>query len=341
MTTGRVVATGPGVVSETAAGLPQPITFTDVFAGIGGFHQALTQVGAVLAWACECDADAAETYRRNFGYDPTGDVTTVSATDVPDHDILCAGFPCQSFSVDGERRGMADPRGRLFYEIVRLLTAKRPRAFILENVPHLLRIDGGRTFAAMRGHLTGFGYSVRHAVLDARHFGLPQRRERLFIVGILGSYRKAALPSFAFPKPGKPAKNLHDLLERNVPARYYFTPEKRDRLIHLREHHRVKRSNRCFKFVHATHANTLTSTHRGVEKNVVVELDGKWRRLTPREYAKLQGFPETFKLHDVDSKAYRQLGNSVAVPVVRAVAERVIEALQFNGGGRGSRRPQG
>ncbi len=180
---------------------------------------------------------------------------------------------------------MADPRGRLFYEIIRLLLAKRPRAFILENVPHLLRIDGGRTFPAMRGHLTGLGYSVRHAVLNARHFGLPQRRERLFIVGIQGS-----IP-FAFPKPGKPAKNLHDLLERNVPARYYFTPAQVARMTVRREYNRARRSNRCFKFVHATHANTLMSTHRDIEKNVVVELDGKWRRLKPRLELRMSPYP--------------------------------------------------
>lgn len=312
-------------------GVPRrPITFADAFAGIGGFHLALAQAGATLAWACECDKDAAETYRRNFGCDPTGDMTTVRAEAVPRHDILCAGFPCQSFSVDGKRLGMADPRGRMFWHIARILAAKRPAGFILENVPHLLRIEGGRTFAAMRQHLTTLGYTVRHALLDALRFGLPQRRERLFVVGTLG-------PAwFRFPEPGGPATHLHRLLQSDVPERYYYTDDQRGRMAARRDIERAKRSNRCFKFVKPTHANTLMGEPKGVEKNTVIAPDGRWRRLTPREYARLQGFPDTFRLHPTDSKACRQLGNSVAVPVVRAVAENLIEALRC-GSGRGSR----
>jgi len=309
----------------------RPITFADAFAGIGGFHRALAQAGATLAWACERDADAAGTYRRNFGIDPTGDVTAVRAEAVPRHDILCAGLPCQSFSVDGKRRGMGDPRGRLFWQVARILAAKRPGAFIIENVPHLLRIDGGRTFALMCRRLTACGYTVRHALLDALRFGLPQRRERLFVVGIRGA------AGFQFPKPGEPATHLRRLLQRGVPEKYYYSDEQRCRMAGRRDIERAQRSNRCCEFVKATHANTLMSDPKGVEKNIVVEPDGRWRRLTPREYARLQGFPETFKLHPTDSKAYRQFGNSVAVPVVRAVAENLIEALRNGGGGRGSR----
>jgi DNA (cytosine-5)-methyltransferase 1 len=308
----------------------RPITFADAFAGIGGFHLALARAGAALAWACERDADAAGIYRRNFGVDPTGDVAAVRAAAVPRHGILCAGFPCQSFSLDGKRKGMADPRGRLFWHVVRILAAKRPSAFILENVPHLLRIDGGETFALMRRHLTACGYTVRHALLDALRFGLPQRRERLFVVGTLGTV------PFEFPKPGRPATHLRRLLQRGVPEKYYYSDEQRCRMAGRRDIERAKRGSRCCNFVKATHANTLMSDPKGVEKNIVVEPDGRWRRLTPREYARLQGFPDAFRLHPTDSKAYRQFGNSVAVPVVRAVAENLIEALRSYGGGRGS-----
>ena len=302
------------------------LTFADLFAGIGGFHRALTLAGATLAWACESDADAADTYRRNFGHDSTGDMTTVRAEAVPHHDILCAGFPCQSFSVEGKRLGMSDARGRLFWHILRILMAKRPRAFMLENVPHLLRIDGGETFDMMCSHLTAIGYTLRYTLLDAHRFGLPQRRERLFIVGTLGSV------PFEFPKQGKPATHLHRLLQRDVPEKYYYSDEQRSRMAGRRDIERAKRSNRCCNFVDATHANALLSDPKGVEKNIVVEPDGRWRRMTPREYARLQGFPDTFKLHPTDSKAYRQLGNSVAVPVVRAVAEKLIEALRGSRG---------
>ncbi len=304
----------------------QSITFADAFAGIGGFHRALVLAGAVLAWACEFDADAADTYRRNFGYDPTGDMTTVCAEAVPHHDILCAGFPCQSFSVEGKRLGMSDPRGRLFWQIVRILTAKRPSAFILENVPHLLRIDGGKTFDMMCSHLTALGYTLRYTLLDARRFGLPQRRERLFIVGTLGSV------PFVFPKPGKLATHLPRILQNDVPEKYYYSDDQRSRMAGRRDLARVTRSNRCCNFVKATHANVLMSDPNEIKKNIVVESDGRWRRLTPRECARLQGFPATFKLPQKDSKAYRQLGNSVAVPVVQAIAKNLIEALRNSQG---------
>ncbi|MFQ5464049.1 MAG: DNA cytosine methyltransferase [Phycisphaerae bacterium] len=306
---------------------PQAITFADAFAGIGGFHRALVLAGAVLAWACECNADAAETYRRNFGYDPTGDMATVRAEAVPRHDILCAGFPCQSFSVEGKRLGMNDPRGRLFWHLVRILKAKRPRAFIFENVPHLLRIDGGKTFDMMCGHLTALGYTLRYTLLDARRFGLPQRRERLFIVGTLGPV------PFAFPKQGRLATHLPRILQRDVPEKYYYSDEQRSRMAGRRDLARVTRSNRCCNFVKATHANVLMSDPIEIKKNIVVEPgNGRWRRLTPRECARLQGFPATFKLPQTDSKAYRQLGNSVAVPVVQAVARNLVEALRGSRG---------
>jgi len=304
----------------------QSFSFADAFAGIGGFHRALTLAGAVLAWACEFNTDAAETYRRNFGYDPTGDMTAVRAEAVPRHDILCAGFPCQAFSLDGKRQGLADPRGRLFWHVVRILTAKRPSAFILENVPYLLRIDGGKTFAMMCRCLTALDYTQRYTLLDALRFGLPQRRERLFIVGTLGSV------PFAFPKQGKPATNLRQLLQRAVPEKYYYSDEQRCRMAGRRDIERVKRNNRCCNFVKATHANVLMSDPNETRKNIVVESDGRWRRLTPRKCARLQGFPDTFKLPQADSKAYRQLGNSVAVPVVQAVAENLIEALRGSRG---------
>ncbi len=305
---------------------PKSITFADAFAGIGGFHRALVLAGAVLAWACEFDADAADTYRRNFSYDPTGDMTTVRAEAVPRHDILCAGFPCQSFSVEGKRLGMNDPRGRLFWHLVRILKAKRPRAFILENVPHLLRIDGGKTFDMMCSHLTALGYTLRYTLLDARRFGLPQRRERLFIVGTLGSV------PFAFPKQGKLAKHLPRILQRDVPEKYYYSDDQRSRMAGRRDLARVTRSNRCCNFVKATHANVLMNDPNEIKKNIVVESDGRWRRLTPRECARLQGFPATFKLPQSDSKAYRQLGNSVAVSVVQAIAKNLIDALRNSQG---------
>ena len=315
---------GQGSAADTC-GDGRPIRFLDLFAGIGGFRLALEALGAVCVWACEINEHAAGVYLDNFGDDPTGDITAVGAPTIHDHDILCAGFPCQSYSGLGKRKGLADPRGRLFYAIVRVLLAKRPAAFILENVPRLLSHDNGRTFARMRRQLTGLGYRMHTAILDARRFGLPQRRRRLFIVGLharLGGRR------FVFPTGGDPALNLRDLLiaDDDVPPAYDFTDEQRAKLIERKERHRAGGSGHGYAIA-VDHANTIVSNPNTPWLNVVVRPDGRWRRLTPRECARLQGFPSTFRIHAADPKAYRQLGNSVAVPVVRAVAGRVVATL--------------
>ena len=312
-------------VAEGASGNGRRVRFVDLFAGIGGFRLALTALGAVCVWACENNEHAAGVYRNNFGDDPTGDITAVGAPTIPDHDILCAGFPCQSYSGLGKRKGLADPRGRLFYEIVRVLLAKRPAAFILENVPRLLSHDNGRTFARMQRQLTGLGYDVHTAILDARRFGLPQRRKRLFIVGL---HTRLGVQGFDFPVGGDPASNLRNLLvaDADVPPAYDFTDEQRAKLIERKERHRARGSGHGYAIA-VDHANTIVSNPNTPWLNVVVRPDGRWRRLTPRECARLQGFPGTFRIHAADPKAYRQLGNSVAVPVVRAVAGRVVATL--------------
>ena len=187
----------------------------DLCAGIGGFRFGFEQAGAKCVWSCEKDPIAAETYLANHGDDPTGDITEIAAGDIPDHDILCAGYPCQSFSIQGTRRGMCDPRGRVIWQVYRILAAKRPAAFVLENVDALRHRNHAGSLAKIIDALTGLGYRVHYRVLDARRFGLPQRRRRLFIVGFLRPV------VFEFAPPGEPACNLRDLLERDVPEKYY------------------------------------------------------------------------------------------------------------------------
>lgn len=200
-------------------------------------------------------------------------MTAVLRAAVPDHDILCAGFPCQSYSGLGKRKGLADPRGRLFYAIVRVLLAKRPAAFILENVPRLLSHDNRRTFARMRRHLAGLGYGVHTAVLDARRFGLPQRRRRLFIVGL---HARLGIPRFDFPTGGDPASNLRDLLiaDADGPPAYDFTAEQRAKLIERKEHHCARGSGHGYAIA-GDHANTIVANPDTPWLNVIVRPDGR------------------------------------------------------------------
>jgi len=303
------------------------LTIADPFSGGGGMRLAFQAVGLACAWACEINRYAARVYKANFGDDPTGDITAVKAHDIPDFDILCAGFPCQSHSLQGKRRGMNDPRGRLIYHILRILRAKQPKACVLENVENFMHIDGGQPFANLKAQLEGLGYEVHHAVLDARNFGVAQSRRRLFIVAIL---RSVGAKAFRFPEGERPATNLQEILEpdADVPERFNFSETYRNSLLRAKDMNRVKGSNHGFMFAKRTHFNILMSRESGTEKNVIIRPDGTWRRPTPLEYKRAMGFPENYDLSSVSvGRRYNLLGNSVAVPVVKAIAERLVAAL--------------
>jgi len=318
-----------GVKSGRAAGGKKwtGLTMADAFAGIGGFRLAFEPLGVRCAWSCEIDRHAARVYRANFGDDPTRDLTAVHARDVPRHDILCIGLPCQSFSLQGRRRGTADPRGRLSAEAVRILLHGRPHAFVAENVENFRHIDGGRAFAGLKAHLERLGYRVHDAVLDARNFGVPQSQRRLFIVGI---HHSAGAGEFRFPEGGLAATNLREILEPDgdVPECFDFSEAYRAMLMRAKDLNRAKGSNHGFAFAKRTHFNALLRSSSGTEKNVIIRPDGTWRRPTPLECQRAQGFPDGYDLSSVSvTRRYNLLGNSVAVPVVRAVAERLVAAL--------------
>ncbi|MFQ5464048.1 MAG: DNA cytosine methyltransferase [Phycisphaerae bacterium] len=302
------------------------LRFIDLFAGIGGFRVALEAIGAMCVWSCEKDALAARWYLENHGDDPTGDITSVNAVAVPEHDILCAGYPCQPYSTQGKALGLADPRGRLFYAIVRILTAKQPSAFILENVDSLGHANNRWSHDRIVAALNTAGYVVYEAVLNAREYGLAQSRRRLFMVGF---HRSLGTVPFAWPKRGPLATNRDDFLDERVDAAYIIGAEEKNYLLGRRDDQRAKGNKWSYRFAPLTHVHALLSAAHTSQDNIILDPDdGSWRRLTPNEYRKFQGFPEGFKLPANDKHAYRLLGNSVAVPVVQAIAANVITALR-------------
>jgi DNA (cytosine-5)-methyltransferase 1 len=309
-------------------------TFVDLFAGIGGFHQALGGEGGRCVFASEWESHAKETYFDNYGTVPFGDITHFTESSggdilfpnsIPEHDILAAGFPCQAFSQAGLGLGFQDARGTLFFEILKIVESRRPKILILENVKRLRTHDGGKTFKVIVNSLRQIGYKVYSKVLRARDFDLPQNRERIFIVAFEDPIH------FEFPEP--PAKRtircLGDILENNVDESYTIT----DRLYqgHLRRKQENSKRGKGFGFSvfspDAKYTNTISARYWKDGSEILVEQSGKNpRMLTPRECARLQGFPESFRHHRSKRYAYQQFGNSVPVKVVRAVVRAALDA---------------
>ena len=300
-------------------------TFIDLFAGIGGIRLGFEAAGGTCVFSSEIDKDARKTYEANFGEAPSGDITKIDARDIPDFDILLAGFPCQAFSIIGKREGFAnETSGTLFFEIERILKEKRPPAFMLENVRNLMSHDGGKTFATMREHLTALGYHVHARVLNALDFGVPQKRERIIIVGFLDD-----LPfRFPDPVPQEERKTLPDILETEVDPKYYV----KDRIRESRLE-RLKDKNYPKPYIsHENMAGSITphpyssALRAGASANYILINDE--RRPTEREMLRIQGFPDSYKIVTPYSKVKHQCGNSVAVPVIRAVARQMLDVLK-------------
>lgn len=319
--------------------------YIDLFAGIGGFHQALSSFGGDCVFASEWDKHAAKVYEENYGIKPHGDVTKIDEREIPSHDILCGGFPCQAFSISGKQRGFEDDRGNLFFDIVRIAKFHKPKVLFLENVRNFERHDKGNTLKRVLEELDNIGYEVSHKVLNASDFGLPQNRERIFFVGI----RKATCKSiFTFPKPFNEFCSVADILE-NEPEGVkivdrpdtYFT--KKDYKPYLDLSGGLLLPNRPMQIgyvnkggqgerIYSTygHAVTLSAYGGGVgSKTGLYYVDGVIRKLSPRECARVQGFPESFTLPQATTQAYKQFGNSVAVNVVKAIAKEILSQADF------------
>lgn len=297
--------------------------FIDLFAGIGGIRLGFESVGGNCVFSSEFDEDVCKTYEANFGEHPSGDITKIKSKDIPDFDILLGGFPCQAFSIIGKKEGFANETcGTLFFEIERILREKKPKAFMLENVRNLTAHDKGKTFSIIISHLKAIGYNVYSKVLNALDYGCAQKRERIIIVGFLEDVR------FTFPEPILERKSLTDILEIDVDRKYYVKESIRNsRLMRLKDPNYPKPY-----ISHENKAGSITphpfscALRAGASSNYILVNDE--RRLTEREMLRIQGFPDTYKIVLPYSKVKHQCGNSVAVPVMKAVAEQMLIALK-------------
>lgn len=297
------------------------IRFIDLFAGIGGIRLPFEELGYQCVFSSEWDKAAADTYESNFGERPAGDITQIAAEEIPPHDLLLAGFPCQAFSIMGKMQGFEDVRGAMFFEVARILKHHRPATILLENVKQLATHDKGRTFATITRILTDMGYHLKWRILNALDFGLPQKRERIIIAGFLDA-RQCEAFSLDFPKK---KYNLRDILEPDEtidPS--LFASE------HIAEKRRLATQGKKVFYPSIWHENKAgnisildhaCALRTGASYNYLL-INGI-RRPSSRELLRLQGFPDTFKIAVSHGEIRRQTGNSVAVPMIREIAKRI------------------
>lgn len=309
--------------------MTKKFSFIDLFAGIGGIRLAFEKQGGDCVFTSEWDKFSQITYIANFGDMPHGDITQINEKEIPAHDILLAGFPCQPFSHAGLKRGFDDIRGTLFFDIARIVKTKKPKMVLLENVKGFKGHDKGNTFKVVCRTLETLGYEVHSQILNAKDFGVPQNRERIYIVAI--DRKRTSKEEFSFPKAPKKEVCVGDILELKVDEKYTISDKLwRGHQRRLREH-QLKGNGFGYSIFNSRSAYTSTISARYYKdgSEILIEQKNKNpRKLTPREAARLQGFPESFKIPVSDAQAYRQFGNSVAVPVVSAIAKEMVKLLK-------------
>ena len=327
--------------------------FIDLFAGVGGFRLAMQNLGGKCVFTSEWDKDAQKTYRANFGEVPFGDITKEETKKfIPDgFDVLCAGFPCQAFSIAGKRGGFEDTRGTLFFDVAEIIKRKKPKAIFLENVKGLRNHNGGKTLATILNVLRNdLDYFVPEPqIINAKDFGVPQQRERIYIVG----FRKdQGITEFEYPKPLKKKMKFADVKEKKVPAtKYFLSTQYVQTLINHKERHESKGNGFGYAIIPDDGiANSIVVGGMGRERNLVydhritdftptthikgtVNREGI-RKMTPREWARLQGFPDKYVIPVADASAYKQFGNSVAVPAIQATANNILELIGITNANR-------
>ena len=326
-------------------------TFIDLFAGIGGFRIAMQNLGGKCVYSSEFDAKAQESYLANYGEMPFGDITKPTTKQyIPKKfDVLCAGFPCQAFSFAGKRLGFNDEtRGTLFFEIEEILRKHQPKAFFLENVKGLAIHDKGRTLKTILEHLNDAGYDVvPPQIVNAMDFGVPQHRERIYIIGFKKSLH-IDISKFNYPEPQTTGKNkpkFRDVMEKKVPSvKYYLSDVYVETLKKHRARHEAAGHGFGYEIIDLDGvANAIVVGGMGRERNLIIDKRLKdftpvtnikgsvnregIRRMTPREWARLQGFPDKYKIVVADASAYKQFGNSVAIPAIQATAEKELKML--------------
>ena len=300
------------------------LKFIDLFAGIGGMRIAFEKVGAKCVFSSEWDKYAQNTYRANFGDIPAGDITKINPNEIPVHDILVAGFPCQAFSICGNQKGFLDTRGTLFFNIEEILKIKQPYAFLLENVKNLKSHDQGRTFTTIIKKLETLGYFTHHKVLNSLDFGIPQKRERTIIVGFKENIK------FSFPEGIRNKPDLSIILENDseVPRKYFVSPAiRKKRFLKVKPDYPIPSIWHENKSGNISALEYSCALRAGASYNYL--LVNGIRRLTPRELLRLQGFPDSFKVVVPYSQIRKQTGNSVTIPVIEAVAKNLIKTIQL------------
>ena len=311
--------------------------FIDLFAGLGGFRLALESLGAKCVYSNEWDPHAQKVYADNFGHIPEGDITKVDEKTIPNHDILCAGFPCQAFSISGKQRGFEDSRGTLFFDVARIVKEKKPKIVFMENVKNFATHDGGKTLSVVKSTMEELGYTFYQKVLNSVTYGMPQKRDRIYMVCFRNDLD---INTFKFPKPFKLTRYVNDFLLKDEtiveslyidrPDTYYNDTEDNkysDKPIRLGIVNKGGQGER----IYSTKGIAITlSAHGGgaFAKTGGYLVNGRPRKLHPRECARLMGFPDSYKISSSFKQAYKQFGNSVVIDVLQYIAIEIGLALE-------------
>lgn len=315
----------------------QDMKFIDLFAGLGGFRIALESLGAKCVYSNEWDEPVQKVYEENFGDIPEGDITKVDENTIPDHDILCAGFPCQAFSINGKQRGFEDSRGTLFFDVARIVKAKKPKIVFMENVKNFAAHDEGRTLAVVKATMEELGYTFYQKVLNAVDYGVPQKRERIYMVCFRNDLKVGA---FVYPKSFKLERHVEDFLlddEEMVKDLYVDRPD-----TYFNGNEDNEYSNKSIRLgivnkggqgerIYSTKgiAITLSAYGGGIfAKTGGYLINGKTRKLHPRECARVMGYPDTYKICKSANQAYKQFGNSVVIDVLQLICIQIGKALE-------------
>lgn len=315
----------------------QDMKFIDLFAGLGGFRIALESLGAKCVYSNEWDEPVKKVYEENFGDIPEGDITLVDENTIPDHDILCAGFPCQAFSISGKQRGFEDSRGTLFFDVARIVKAKKPKIVFMENVKNFATHDEGRTLAVVKVTMEELGYTFYQKVLNAVDYGVPQKRERIYMVCFRNDL---SVREFVYPKPFKLERHVEDFLlddEEMVKDLYVDRPD-----TYFNGNEDNEYSNKSIRLgivnkggqgerIYSTKgiAITLSAYGGGIfAKTGGYLINGKTRKLHPRECARIMGYPDTYKICKSANQAYKQFGNSVVIDVLQLIGVQIGKSLE-------------